>query len=155
MERSEVEAVAVAHGALLAHRVAVPDVFDLDHLGAHVREEHRAEGTGKDARHIDDANAGELHDPYGVSSIVIACEGQRSAAFSAAARSSGGGESSRRITIPSSRWSKIFGALSTQWPAPMHFSTSTTTLNPLTIGLLAFLTTPRGGCARRRSACRP
>ncbi len=61
VERREVEAEAVAHDALLAHRVAVVDVLDLDHLGAHVREEHRAERAGQDARQVDDADALQLH----------------------------------------------------------------------------------------------
>jgi hypothetical protein len=45
----------------MAHRIALARVLDFDHLGTHVREEHRAERTGQDAGQIDDADAFELH----------------------------------------------------------------------------------------------
>ena len=62
VERREIEAEAVAQDALLADRVAVVDALDLDDLGAHVGEEHRAERPGQDPRQIDDANALQLHE---------------------------------------------------------------------------------------------
>jgi hypothetical protein len=61
VEGGEVERVAVARGTLRAHRVALAGRLHLDDLRPHVREEHRAERPGDDARQIDDADAFELH----------------------------------------------------------------------------------------------
>src|SRR5207302_250508 len=50
---------AGARARALARVVATVGVLDLDDLGAHIREDLRAKGTGNHAREVDDANSGE------------------------------------------------------------------------------------------------
>ena len=53
------KAAASARTCALAGVVTAVGILDLDNLGAHVREDLRAERSGDDAREIDDANSGE------------------------------------------------------------------------------------------------
>ena len=57
VERGEIPGEPVADDALAAQRVALPRGFDLDHLGAHVGEHHRAERPGQDTRQVDDPDS--------------------------------------------------------------------------------------------------
>jgi len=57
VEPGEIPAEPVADQTLPAHRVAVAGRFDLDHLGAHVAEQHGAERPGEDAGQIDHAQS--------------------------------------------------------------------------------------------------
>jgi hypothetical protein len=47
----------IADDTLPAHRVALAGGFDLDHLGAHAAEDHRAERPGKDSGQINHAQS--------------------------------------------------------------------------------------------------
>src|SRR5712675_1773627 len=57
VETSEVPAEPVADDTLLAHRIALAGCLDLDHLGSHVAEDHRAERPGEDAGQINHAQS--------------------------------------------------------------------------------------------------
>jgi hypothetical protein len=54
VERGEIPGEPVADHPLPAQRVALARGFDLDHFGAHIGQQHRAERSGQDARQIDD-----------------------------------------------------------------------------------------------------
>jgi hypothetical protein len=57
VEAGEIPAQALAHDTLPAHRVADARGLDLDHLGTHVRKQHRAKRPGEDAGQIDHAQS--------------------------------------------------------------------------------------------------
>src|SRR6516162_1968434 len=57
VETGEIPAQALAHDTLPAHWVADTRGFDLDHLGTHIGEQHRAERPGEDAGQIDHAQS--------------------------------------------------------------------------------------------------
>ena len=59
VEAGEIPAQTVAHDTLPAHRVALSRGFDLDHLGTHIGEQHRAKRSGEDAGQIDHAQSRE------------------------------------------------------------------------------------------------
>jgi len=57
VEPGEIPAQTVAHDTLPADRVALARSFDLDHVGTHIGEQHRAERPGEDAGQIDHAQS--------------------------------------------------------------------------------------------------
>ena len=63
VERREIPAQPVPHRPLPAHRVARARGFDLDHLGPHIGQDHRAERPGQNARQIDHADTRQRHAP--------------------------------------------------------------------------------------------
>ena len=66
VDRHEVGRLAPDERRPAPRVVALARLLDLDHLGAHVGEDHGAERAGEDAREVEDANAGErLNVPHG------------------------------------------------------------------------------------------
>jgi hypothetical protein len=57
VEAGEIPTQPVTHDPLPAHRVAPARGFDLDHLGTHIGEQHRAERPGEDPGQINDAQS--------------------------------------------------------------------------------------------------
>jgi hypothetical protein len=57
VEAGEVPAEPITDDTLSAHRIALAGGLDLDHLGSHVAEDHRAERPGEDAGQIDHAQS--------------------------------------------------------------------------------------------------
>ncbi len=59
VHRHEVGRLAADERRPAARVVALAGLLDLDHLGAHVAEHHRAEGTRQDAGEVEHTNAGQ------------------------------------------------------------------------------------------------
>jgi hypothetical protein len=60
--------------AVAARIVAAGELFDLDHVGAHIGQHHAARGAGHDLREFEHAHAGQR---TGMGSGVCACHGIR------------------------------------------------------------------------------
>ena len=72
VELREVPRQALDEDALPTDGIPVPRRLDLDDLGAHVGEQHAAEGPGKDAGEVDDADAREGHRMFLLARMVAA-----------------------------------------------------------------------------------
>ena len=59
VHRHEIGGLAVDEGAVAAGVVAAARRLDLQHAGAKVGQDHRAIGTGEDAREIENDDAGK------------------------------------------------------------------------------------------------
>src|SRR5262245_30323278 len=81
-----VRAPAVDEGRPPARLVSVVRVLDLDHLGPHVAEQHRAEGAGEDTREVEDGETGEGQRGQGAYAIRAATTFQAFSAHGSSAR---------------------------------------------------------------------
>ena len=59
VDAEKIRAPAADERRPLARIVAVPGILDLDHLGAHVAEQHRAQRPGQHTREVEDAQPGQ------------------------------------------------------------------------------------------------